>query len=140
AVKVRFASRQRGSLQRYKYDAFTPPTSPPADPTHLINSDYNIWAQVSDDPAETAETGSADLYFRHELKYYENPPTGATPPNMTLPNVLAHDRASHYRGLHTLGFMNGSYGYPLTRNELGTSTNYVGDPRKPFPWLSWNNR
>ncbi len=58
---------------------------------------------------------------------------------------------------HSLGFLNQSYGHPMTTQDVGASTNNMrkaitraitaaGRRRitrqagKPFPWIKWNNR
>jgi hypothetical protein len=38
---------------------------------------------------------------------------------------------------HTLGFLNSTYGLP---RAAGNAPYYAGDPRLPFPWLTWNDR
>jgi hypothetical protein len=41
----------------------------------------------------------------------------------------------------SLGFLNHSYGPPIdTTDPRGSTPQYIGDPKKPFPWLVWNNR
>lgn len=79
----------------------------------------------------------------------------------------APDGKFRYNLLHSLGYLNHTYGPWNSTNVLGTSApwtsygtgssdqmgagNYattdrylldkhVGDPRRPFPWLAWNNR
>lgn len=57
--------------------------------------------------------------------------------------------------VHTLGFLNGFYnggarpneffadpavGLPLSDADPDVLPTYYGDPRRPFPWLAWNNR
>ena len=77
-----FASRQRGSMQWYRQ----PPASPAFNP--VLNTCYNIWAQVSDDPPKnTANKALTDVYFQYELKYYTTSPTATNPP--AFPPTLA---------------------------------------------------
>jgi hypothetical protein len=40
----------------------------------------------------------------------------------------------------TLGSLNSTLDYPIVNNQLGSATNYFGEPFVPFPWLAWNNR
>ncbi|MCC7087008.1 MAG: hypothetical protein IT427_18570 [Pirellulales bacterium] len=121
--QFRFASRQRGKLSTY--------TPSPNIQNTTQNSNSLLWWQYSDDPEATQPGPTAALVFKHELKYYAAP---------TTQNATALAGATQH-GLHTLGFLNGSYGYPLRASQLGPGLGaYVGDPHKPFPWLQWNNR
>ncbi len=87
--------------------------------------EYNLWAQVSLDLTETDPSGPADNNFRHNL--------------------------SRNTG-HTLGYINETFqeNPPVAPRQVGWLTSmdfnppgqspYIGDPVRPFPWLTWNNR
>ncbi|MEN6451889.1 MAG: hypothetical protein ABFC96_15470, partial [Thermoguttaceae bacterium] len=57
------------------------------------------------------------------------PKSNATVPSLTLTSFVNQAALNH-----TLSFLNDPFGQP---NNV---TGYVGDPRSPFPWLTWNNR
>ena len=70
------------------------------------NTDYNVWRCVFEHPKET------------------------------MPEANASASYFPYRLVHTLGYLNSSYGQP----QPSPSPYHVGGPAKPFPWIRWNNR
>jgi hypothetical protein len=51
------------------------------------------------------------------------------------------DHVFQYEFVHTLGYLNRGKDLPIfgePAEDRGPS--YIGDPKKPFPWLTWNNR
>ncbi|HZZ28320.1 MAG TPA: hypothetical protein VFE46_10000 [Pirellulales bacterium] len=142
APTVNFAARQRGGKLTGSSPAYT--------------SDFNIWLQqeaanqaVDNPPPTAANDSTSTMVFPHQLKYYKDGSSPA-PSAAALANPNADNTPG--AGLHTFGFVNsyfqqsagqgaltGTFG-PLTLGEVNSFTTHVGDPRQPFPWLTWNNR
>ncbi len=59
-----------------------------------------------------------------------------TVPRQTNPVVGRVDYFKHDL-IHSLGFLNSTYG---PRRVAGAGPYYAGDPQRPFPWLTWNDR
>jgi len=77
------------------------------------------------------------------------PQEPSQPANLPRPASLQEAPITHkfpYALKHTLGYLNKSYGAYWDRNippQLlagGAASDYIGCPKLPFPWLSWNNR
>ena len=74
-------------------------------------NDFNIWAQLSDDPTDSSKAGASN-HFDYELQ--------------------------HTLGYINQPYWDTSGGSPWL--STGVPTEYRGDPTSPFPWLTWNNR
>jgi len=62
-------------------------------------------------------------------------------PEETNPAANADDTIFKFNLVHTLGYINSTYGAPIPLAQLGTNSQfYLGSPQKPWPWLGWNNR
>jgi hypothetical protein len=165
-MKTRFASRQRnGKLTGAEPSCISDFNLWFRGTQNLRANDFNpITGKpcTFDDPPQTAVNdnssgiGSSKMVFPHELKYYND---GANPASNDLADAsdgrpfLRIDTTK--KGLHTFGFVDSyfqqpfgqtfgqatqTYG-PLALSEVTTTyTQHVGDPRSPFPWLTWNNR
>jgi hypothetical protein len=125
---VNFVSRQRGDLMSYT-DA----------PTGIggENTDYNVWRPISRGPFEIG-------------------PNWKTTGNANPPASMDDTHYFRHKLRHSLGYLNQSYGHPMTTQDVQASTNamqsdnarnYRGWPKahnanagKPFPWIKWNNR
>ena len=88
----------------------------PRTPAPAGSSRFNLWWAVSDNPPDTDPVAVAPPNFQHRLD-------------------------------HTLGFLNepfhdstGVFGPNRWRTTPTAPITYQGDPWKPFPWLTWNNR
>lgn len=107
---VRFATRQRGTLVTNQALVNPPRIANGAG----VGGYFDLWQPISLDP----------------------PPT--TPPAAAVANNFGHNLD------HSLGYLNLTYQEPIGLvtpwwdNSQGN--NYVGAPRHPFPWLTWNDR
>lgn len=121
-TQIRFATRQRGS---------EPGSLRTPDPT-MGGSNYNLWR---------FDFGTADTTL---------PPDPTAPSeDFTNPNIGVTYPFRHLLD-HTLGFINRPWmdmsggsrwifnGDPLVPPAFGAQ--YIGSPRRPFPWLTWNDR
>ena len=85
--------------------------APPAPPTPTSGVDRRLWPQDASTPMQT--------------------------PNKSGPT----DNFFRYNLVHTLGYLNKTFGgLPGTEGPLTSPPDYIGDPLQPFPWLTWFNR
>jgi len=76
-------------------------------------NDFNIWAQLSDDPTDSNKAGASN-HFDYELQ--------------------------HTLGYINQPYWDTSGGPQWLTTGGGVPAEYRGDPTTPFPWLTWNNR
>ncbi len=110
---IRFATRQRGGRASFTGN---PPNYGPFIAT---NPDYRLWSPTSQEPFET--------------QVIPNPVTDVV-------SGLSLDHYFQYNLVHSLGYLNGTMGAPISAAVASAVPPYTGAPRRPFPWLIWNNR
>jgi hypothetical protein len=132
-----FSSRQRGQFS----------TSISPTPTY---TKFNLWSQWPDPNIKTTTaTPTAPNLFNlggedPALNLREDRNLGKVNfrfnLNDTTTAVDSGTAANAGVGNASLGFLNHSYGPPSISAQVNGNTAYIGDPQKPFPWLTWNNR
>ncbi|MBS0208427.1 MAG: hypothetical protein JSS27_05680 [Planctomycetes bacterium] len=124
------------SSMSWQYTPYTIGSPALATPSQLVMSEAPIWSAISDDPRVS--------------------------PSLGLSGGLTTGSFNQQVTLHTLGYVNDSYGHPLSYS--GTSMTgapflpnaavsvaalsagvtggreMIGAPQRPYPWLCWNNR
>jgi len=138
-----FSSRQRGQF------------STNGQPAPKGNTNYNLLSQWPDPTILTTPPPNLFNLGGEDPQYNGGPDASLTTVNFrfnlnnttTVSNVATKPSV----GNASFGFLNQSYGVPLAASDLtGLSGNnlqgvpysqaYIGDPKSPFPWLTWSNR
>ncbi|HEY2414607.1 MAG TPA: hypothetical protein VGI40_20335 [Pirellulaceae bacterium] len=140
APQYYFRSRQRGFLA---YNSTYSLTSNPWPPLTLNGSSPAGGGWVTSLITHTTPTYFGLNLANNSKSVSPAIGTGATPTPFS-PFPYTYNYTYNLDGIsydaQTLGSLNSTIDYPVVNNQLGSATNYYGEPFVPFPWLAWNNR